>query len=164
MRFYLKLIEPQRSKIDSGGFKDIAISQLPGFDAHIGLQLEQLLLQNRSLLLKAMGISDPVIVADGPYRQSKTTTQQGCQIDYLVQTLTKNLFVCEFKFKLRELGISIIDSMKEKIKALKVPRGFATVPVLFHIGGVSSSVATDGYFYRIIDITDFLEIDDSSKA
>lgn len=158
MRFYLKVIEPQRNKIDLGGFKDIALSQLPGFDAHIGLQLEQLLLQNRSLLLKAMGIAASEVVSDGPYRQSKTTTQKGCQIDYLVQTFTKNLFICEFKFKRRELGIDIIDDMKEKIIALKVPKGFATVPVLFHVGGVSASVATASYFYRIIDITDFLEL------
>ena len=119
--------------------------------------MEQLLLQNRSLLLKAMGLSPSTIVADGPFRQSKTTIQRGCQIDYLVQTSTHNLFVGEFKFKRRELGISIIDEMKEKIAALKIPKGFAVVPVLFHIGGVSSTVATDGYFYRIIDIADLLE-------
>jgi len=155
MRFYLKLIEPQRNKIDLGGFQDASLSQLPGFDAHIGLQLEQLLLQNRALLLKAMGISAGDVVSDGPFRQFKTTIQQGCQIDYLVQTTTRNLFVCEFKFKRRELGIDIIEQMKDRIQALKVPKGFASIPVLFHIGGVTSSVATDGYFYRIIDITDF---------
>ncbi len=157
MRFYLKLIEPQRGKIELDTFQDIALSQLPGFDAHIGLQLEQLLLQNRSLLLKAVGISGSDVVSDGSYRQSKTTVQKGCQIDYLVQTFTKNLFVCEFKFKRRELGIGIVDDMEEKTKALKVPKGFAKVPLLFHIGGVSSSVATGDYFYRVIDIADFLE-------
>ena len=151
MRFYLKLIESQRNKIDLDGFEDRTLSQLPGFDSHIGLQFEQLLLQNRSLLLKAIGISGGDIVADGPYQQSRTKTQKGCQIDYLIQTLTKNLFICEFKFKCRELKIDIINDMKEKIKALKIPKGFATVPVLFHIGAVSSSVAIDGYFYRIID-------------
>ena len=158
IRFYLKLIEPQRNKIDLGGFQDFVLSQLPGFDAHIGLQLEQLLLQNRSLMLKAIGISASDIVSDGPFRQSKTTRKSGCQIDYLVQTTTRNLFMCEFKFKNREIGIDIIHQVKDKIQALKVPRGFASIPILFHIGGVSSSVATDGYFYRIIDITNFLEI------
>ncbi len=157
MRFYLKLIEPQRNKIDLGGFRNSTLPQLPGFDAHIGLQIELLLLQNRALLLKAMGISASNVVSDGPFRQAATTTQQGCQIDYLVQTTTRNLFVCEFKFKRRELGVEIIDQMKDKLEAFKVPRGFASIPVLFHIGGVSSSVATDGYFYRIVDITDFLE-------
>lgn len=157
MRFYLKLIEPQRNKIDLSGFQATSLSQLPGFDAHIGLQLEQLLLQNRTILLNAMGLSPGDVVADGPFRQFKTTTQQGCQIDYLVQTTTKNLFVCEFKFKHRELGMDMIDEMKNRLHALKIPRGFASIPVLFHIGGVTSSLATDGYFYRIIDITDFVE-------
>jgi len=131
---------------------------MPGFEAHIGLQLEQLLLQNRTLLLQSIGVYISDIVSDGPFRQSKTTKSSGCQIDYLVQTTTRNLFVCEFKFKRRELGVDIIEQMKSKVQALKVPRGFASIPVLFHIGGVSSSVATSGYFYRIIDIADFLEI------
>ncbi len=156
MRFYLKLIEPQRSKIDLGGFQDNGLSKLPGFDAHMGLQLEQLLLQNRTLLLQAIGLSAHDIVADGPFRQSKTKAQHGCQIDYLVQTVTKNIFICEFKFKRRELGTEIIEQVKAQSQALKIPRGFATIPILFHIGGVTPSVATTEYFYRIIDITEFL--------
>jgi len=156
MRFYLKLIEPQRNKIDLGGLQNTQFSQLPGFEAHMGLQLEQLLLQNRNLLLKSIGINLSDIISDGPFRQSKTSTRSGCQIDYLVQTATKNLFICEFKFKRRELGTDIISQVQDKISALKVPRGFATIPVLFHIGGVSSNVATSEYFYRIIDISDFL--------
>jgi uncharacterized protein len=156
MRFYLKMIEPNLAKIAVNGFQAIALSTLPGFDAHLGLQLEYLLLQNRSILLQALGVQDVDIVADGIYRQSATTKQSGCQIDYLIQTRTKNLFVCEFKFKRRELGVEIIDALQNKITALKVPRGFATVPVLFHLSGVSTAVATAGYFYRIIDIGDFL--------
>ena len=157
IRFYLKLIETQHSKIDLGGFKDISLSKLPEFAAHIGLQVEYLLLQNRSLLLKSMGILPSDIVSDGSYRQFKTAIQKGCQIDYLVQTVTKNLFICEFKFKLREIDIDIIEEMQEKMHALKVPKGSAVVPVLFHLGGVAAAVETAGYFYRIIDITDFLQ-------
>lgn len=157
MRFYLKLIEPQRNKIDLDGFQNSSISSLPGFEAHIGLQLENLLLQNRNLLLKSIGINQTDIIASGPFRQIKTTTKQGCQIDYLIQTNTKNIFICEFKFKLRELGVEVISQVQEKIKALKVPKGFATIPVLFHIGGVSANTSTSEYFYRIIDISDFLE-------
>lgn len=33
---------------------------------------------------------------------------------------------------------------------------FAVIPVLFHISGVSEPVEMSNYFYRIIDITDFL--------
>lgn len=157
LRFYLKVIENHRVKIDLGAFEQISLSSLSGFEAHMGLQLEYLLLQNRSLLLKSMGISASDVVSDGPYRQFQTASAKGCQIDYLVQTATNNLYLSEFKFKRRELGIEIIQEMQEKIDALKIPRGYAGVPILFHLSGVSSSVETQGYFYRIIDIADFLE-------
>jgi len=156
LRFYLKVIEAHRSKIDLGAFDESPLSHLPGFEAHMGLQLEYLLLQNRSLLLRSIGISASDVSCDGPYRQSQTAGKKGCQIDYLVQTLTRNLFICEFKFKRRELGREVIQDCFDKINALKIPRGYAAVPVLFHSGGVASSVETDGYFYRIIDISDFL--------
>ena len=123
----------------------------------MGLQLEVLLLQNRALLLQKLGISPVDIVRNGPYRQTKTTTQQGCQIDYLVQTKTNSLFVCDLKFKKREINSDIITEMQEKISRLKTPKGFAKVAVLFHLSGVTSSVATNPYFYRIVDIADFLE-------
>jgi len=156
MRFYLKMIEPNLPKIAVNGFQDISLSVFTGFEAHLGLQLEYLLLQNRSLILKAIGVPGVDIVLDGPYRQFATSAQKGCQIDYLIQTITKTLFICEFKFKRRELGSDIISEVQNKIAALKVPKGFATVPVLFHLSGVSGSVATSSYFYRIIDIADFL--------
>ncbi|MEM7402953.1 MAG: ATP-binding protein [Myxococcota bacterium] len=156
MRFYLKVIEVHRAQIEQGAFADVAVSRLPGFEAHMGLQLEYLLLQNRPLLLQAMGICPSDVVCDGPYRQAATSSRHGCQIDYLVQTTANNLFICEFKFKRREIGMEIVDSMQEKIATLKIPRRYAAIPVLFHIGGVTSTVATDRFFYRIIDIAQLL--------
>ena len=157
MRFYLKVIEPNLDAIADGGFDRVPLSTMPGFETHIGLQLEALLLQNRPLLLEKLGISPVDIVRSGPYRQTKTTTQQGCQIDYLVQSKTNSLFICEFKFKKREISGEIISEMQDKISRLKAPKGFAKVAVLFHLSGVASSAATNSYFYRIVDIVDFLE-------
>lgn len=157
MRFYLKVIEPNLGAIADGGFDQVPLSPMLGFETHMGLQLEALLLQNRQLLFQKLGISPVDIVRSGPYRQTKTTTQQGCQIDYLIQTKTNSLFICEFKFKRREIGGDIIGEMQDKISRLKTPKGFAKVAVLFHLSGVSPSVATSSYFYRIIDIVDFLE-------
>ncbi|MCX5924849.1 MAG: ATP-binding protein [Candidatus Dependentiae bacterium] len=157
MRFYLKVVEPNLDTIEDGGFDQVPLSTMPGFETHMGLQLEALLLQNRHLLVKKLGISPIDIVRSGPYRQTKTTIQQGCQIDYLVQTKTNSLFICEFKFKKREIGSDIISEMQEKISRLKVPKGFAKVAVLFHLSGVASAVDISSYFYRIVDIVDFLE-------
>lgn len=49
-----------------------------------------------------------------------------------------------------------MSEVQDKITALKVAREFTVIPVLFHIGGVSSNVATSDYFYRIVDIPYFL--------
>ena len=157
VRFYLKMIAPNLEAILDGEFDHIPLSTMSGFDTHLGLQLESLLLQNRSLIQKKLGISPVDIVRNGPYRQTKTSTQQGCQIDYLIQTKTNGLFICEFKFKRREINSEIIGEMQDKISRLKAPKGFARVPVLLHLSGVTDSVATSSYFYRIIDIVDFLE-------
>ena len=46
--------------------------------------------------------------------------------------------------------------MQDNISRIKVPRGFASIPVLFHLSGVVDAVATSPYFYRIVDIVDFL--------
>ncbi len=81
-RFYLKVIKPQRNKIDLGSLQALVISSLPGFEAHLSLQLEQLLLQNRNILINAIGANPADIVASGPFRQSKTATKAGCQIDF----------------------------------------------------------------------------------
>jgi len=157
MRFYLKMIAPNLEAILRGEFEDIPLSTMSGFDAHIGLQLEMLLLQNRVLLLQSLGIPAVDIVLSGPYRQTKNATKQGCQIDYLIQTKTNSLFICEFKFKRREINSDIIGEMQEKISRLNAPKGFARIPILFHLSGVSSSVATSSYFYRIIDIVDIMD-------
>lgn len=157
MRFYCKVIEPNMHIIEEGGFDEVPLSTTPGFETHLGLQLEILLLQNRHLLIKKLGICPVDVVRSGPYRQLKTTTQKGCQIDYLIQTKTNTLFICEFNFKRREISTEIITEMKEKLARLMVPKGFAKVPVLFHLSGVVPAVATDSYFYRIVDIVDFFE-------
>ena len=156
IRFYLKYIEPLNTQIDDGAYGSVELSQIPGFDSRMGLQVEHLLLQNRDCLRKAVGVSGSDIVFDGPYRQSRTTRTKGCQVDYLLQTRSNNLFVCEFKFKRREIGTEVIDEVRERMDRLSIPRGFAKIPVLFHIGGVSNAVLDSRFFYRTIDITDFL--------
>ncbi len=157
IRFYLKNIEPYQIEISKGSFNSINISNLPGFTSHMGLQFENLLIQNRSLLLKSIEIDELDCVFDGPYRQTKTSQNKGCQIDYLIQTKSKNLFLCEFKSGLKELGMDVIEEVQEKINRLSIPVGFAVIPVLFHMGGVSKNFLNSKYFYRIIDAKDFLK-------
>ena len=157
LRFFLKYIEPNMLKIEQDRFQDLSLQNLPGWDAMMGFQIETLLLKNRGLILKALDIRPENILGDNPYIQRPKALQKGCQIDYLVETHTNNLFVCEFKFKRRELGLEIIEDVQEKIARFSRPKGYGVVPVLIHFGGVSDAVHDKQYFYRIIDIHDFLE-------
>lgn len=161
-RFYIKYIEPNKLKIKQGTFQDVDINSLPSWEVMMGCQVENLLLQNRPLLLEALQISPADVVGDNPYYQKKTSRQKGCQIDYLVQTRTNNLFLCEFKFSRRELRAEVIEEVEEKVKRFSVPRRFGVVPVLFHFGGVAVAVYDKRYFYKIIDVNDFLEIKENS--
>lgn len=157
LRFYLTMIEPHRDRIHQGYYDPLELRDIPGFDSIMGLQIETVLLQNRPLLLESIGVNPAECVYDNPYRQQATQRKKGCQIDYLVQTLTRNLYLCEFKFKRRDITTEIIDQIQKKMDALSIPRGFALVPVLFHISDVTDQVWQQRFFYRIVDITGFLE-------
>ena len=157
LHFYIKYIEPNLPKIKKNAFSDMPLSSLPGWEVLMGFQIENLLLKNRLLIFKTLGIHLQDVLADNPYIQRSTVRQKGCQVDYLIQTHTNTLFICEIKVRKRELGMEVIESMKEKIARFSLPKGFGICPVLLHLGPISNSLLDSRYFYRIIDIADFLD-------
>ena len=87
---------------------------------------------------------------DNPYFQTPQTHRRGCQIDYLIQTKSNVLFACEIKFSKDKIDTEVVRSMKQKLTHLVVPRGFAIVLVLIHVGGVTDSVTDQDYFGHIM--------------
>ncbi|MBP9693521.1 MAG: AAA family ATPase [Alphaproteobacteria bacterium] len=156
VRFYLKSIEPNLPLIEAGRMTEQSLYNMPGWNAMMGLQFQNLVLHNRSLIQKKMHIRPEDIVIDNPYFQRKTSTKRGCQVDYMIQTKFNNLFVCEIKFSKNEVGLDIIQEMEERLSRLKLPRGFSYWPVLIHVNGVSDRVEDSGYFAKIIDFGEFL--------
>lgn len=161
LRFYLKYIEPNLIKIQNNTLAQQSMAELAGWRAMMGFQVENLILKNRPQLIQSLGISPGDIVADNPYIQKPTLQHRGCQIDYLIQTRANNLIVCEFKFHNTTIGYDVVDEVKQKIKRLAVPRGFGVASALVHLGDLSEDVIDSQYFYRIIDLADWLE---GSKA
>lgn len=151
LRFYLRFIEPNLDKISKNKFKNLNPSNLPAWNTVLGLQFENLVLNNREVIINALGINFEDIVMDDPYFQRKTTKQSGCQIDYLIQTKYKTLFVCEIKFSRNEIKSDVIAEVKEKLKRIKIPKGFSLCPVLIHAGDISNAVLDADYFVKIID-------------
>lgn len=157
VRFYLKYILPRLTKINKNQFSQFTLTSLTNWDSIAGLQFENMVLNNRKKIQALLGLKEEEIFADNPYLQTKTTKQHGCQIDYLIQTRYNTLFVCEIKYSKKEIERSVIQEMKDKIAKLALPRGYACLPVLIHVNGVSESIDEAGYFFRIIDFARFLE-------
>ncbi len=157
LRFYLKFIEPNKSKIESGIFQEKTLTSLPGLSTIMGLQFENLVLNNRKYIHTLLNIRPEDVISEGPYFQRKTERQPGCQIDYLIQTKFDCLYVCEIKFSKHEIKKSIIEEVAEKILRLKRPRYFSCRAVLIHVNGIQEELEDSEYFVKIISFDQLLE-------
>ena len=157
LRFYLKYIDKNKWKIENDQFNDRSIVGLPGWESIIGLQFENLVLNNRKLIWEKLHIYAEDIVADNPFFQRKTVRTPGCQIDYLIQTSANALYVCEIKFSKNALSGTVIEQMKEKLSRLSVPKGLSHVPILIHVNGVQDIVEESEYFKNIVDFSEFFD-------
>ena len=151
LRFHFKYVAPKQRQIEKDRYKGISLSSLSRWDIIMGLQFENLVLNNRKKLLELLNIRLEDVVSDNPYLQRQTIHQKGCQIDYLIQTKYKNLYVCEIKFSRNLVNSKVIEDVKRKISRLTLPRGSSALPVLIHVNGVTESVSEGDYFFEIID-------------
>ncbi|MFI5343242.1 MAG: ATP-binding protein [Chlamydiales bacterium] len=154
LNFYLRYIEPYEANIlQNRDFLPV------GWTSIMGLQFENLVLNNRQLVQQLLGIPLSDIKIDNPYFQRKTQSKGGVQIDYLIQTRYNTLYICEIKFCKEPIGMEIINEMKQKLEKLVLPRGFSTRLVLLHVNGVKEEVRDEEFFSHIIDFGQFLERD-----
>ncbi len=146
LRFYLKVIEPHQHQILQN-----ALTHPPGWDGVMGLQFENLVLNNRGSVQRLLNLRTDDVVMDNPFFQRPTRTHPGCQIDYLIQTKYNSLHLCEIKFSKEKIGMEVVKQVKEKIDRLQAKKEFSIWPVLIHVNGVTEDVIESGFFSRIID-------------
>jgi len=157
LRFYLKYIDKNITKINLNEYHAKSIALLPEWDTIMGLQFENLVLNNRHLLYQALHIRSDEIISANPFYQNKTYKSPGCQIDFMIQTKFGSLYIGEIKFSKNIIGESIVDEVQKKIDSLVFPKGYSCRPVLIHVNGVSQDVIDRDYFTNIIDVAKFLE-------
>lgn len=148
IRFYLKAIRPHRNAIERRQVRD-----LPPIDGVMGLQFENIVLNNREFIWDSIGLAKHRIKYDNPFFQRPTKRQPGCQVDYLIQMENGTLYVCEIRFATKKIPSSIIDEVKQRIARINMPRHYTYRPVLIHVNGVSDAVAEAGYFDEIVDFS-----------
>jgi hypothetical protein len=153
VRFYLKYIQPNRAAIEKGLFQFKSVTHLPGWETILGLQFENLVVNNILSLLRRIDVDPSSVVMAGPFFQRKTQTQKGCQIDLLIQTCYHTLYLCEVKFYASEVPSRVVNEVKEKMNRLSIPRGYSIRPVLIHVNGVSRAVVESDFFDYTIDFS-----------
>lgn len=152
VRFYLKYIEPYKSRILTG-----KVTTLPrGWKSILGLQFENLVCNNEASLFRSLDLAPDDVIWSGPYLQMAALRRQGCQVDYLIQTKHRVLYLCEVKFSDSQIPYGVLKEVEEKSKRIKIPKGFSLRCVLICVNGVVDRIEHSDFFSNIIDFSTFL--------
>ena len=124
------------------------MDRLPGWDAIMGLQFENLIFNNLTVLCPLIGLEGKLITSAAPYMRRKSVSRPGLQIDLLIQT-RRSMMVVEIKRR-REIGGDIVDEVAEKVKALRRMTDASIRTALVYDGHLAKTVPADGYFDFIL--------------
>ncbi|MCR5752505.1 MAG: ATPase [Kiritimatiellae bacterium] len=156
-RFYLKYVLPHEVEILSDTYVFDTLDVLPGWDAVLGLQFENLVVNNFRELVKPLHLEGIPVLSAVPYEKRApkgSDPKVGLQIDLLVQT-RKSLYVVGVKRK-RRIGESIESEVAEKVSRLRHPRGMSIRTALVYAGELAPVVRGNGYFDAIIPFSRLL--------
>ena len=106
----------------------------------MGLQFENLVLNNFAALAPLMNLEGKLIVSAAPFRCTRTSRGGGVQIDLLVQT-EGTAHVVEIKRTRGELGEEVAREIKAKAERLPVRPGVAVRTALVYDGRLSRALA-----------------------
>jgi uncharacterized protein len=152
LRFYLRYIEPLRDRIEAGTLSSDDIPRISSFDPIMGLQFENLVLNNIPLVLTTLRIKQ--LRSASPYFQNETQRQRTCQVDLLIDTQYA-VYLCELRLRAR-ISSSIVEDVNEKARKLKVDPGRSLRRVLIYMGELGAGVEASDAFDRIVPFERFL--------
>ena len=159
-RFYLKYVLPHETEILSETYLFDTLDMLPGWDSVLGLQFENLVVNNfrelvRPLHLEGVPVLSAVPYAKRPSKSRRARGEKGLQIDLLVQT-RKSLYVVEVKRR-RNIGESVEAEVAGKVAKLRHPHGMSIRTALVYEGELAPVVRGNGYFDAIVPVAGLLE-------
>ena len=151
-RFYLKYVAPRKLQIEAGTFRFASLAMLPGWETVMGLQFENLIVNNAMSLVPHLHLGNAIVESAAPYRNTRKTadgSRRGCQVDLLIQT-PMAAYVVEIKRKRREIDEAVIDDVQRKLARIPCRKNLSLRPVLVYDGEVSPQVEGVGFFDAII--------------
>jgi len=150
-RFYLKYIEPRKALIKRGGYRFRSLSTLPEWNSVMGLQFENLIVNNAMEVAPYLGIGNATVESAAPYRnmrRGRDGKRGGCQIDLLIQT-PRTAYVVEVK-RMNRIGSDVEDEVEMKLSRLLLRKGISKRPVLVYDGELDPVVESSGYFCALV--------------
>ena len=157
IRFYLKYIAPRKLQIETGTYRFATLASLPDWTAVMGLQFENLIVNNAMAFIPLLHLGSATIESVAPYRKTRKLPngdKESVQIDLLIQT-PRTAYVVEVKRK-KEIGHEIISEMEAKLAKLPLRKGLSPRPVLIYDGEVDPSVTGTAFFDAVINAADLL--------
>lgn len=153
-RFFLKYVEPRRARIERGLLQSFSLEQLPEWNAILGLQFENLILNHVSELLRVLDLERTPVLSATPYVQRPTARRPGCQIDLLITT-RHSLHVVEIKHRKR-IGTSVLREVRDKVDRIPAGARRSVRTALVYEGELEDAVSKEGYFDHIIPFSRLL--------
>jgi AAA+ ATPase superfamily predicted ATPase len=158
LRFYLKYVWPHKSEIEKGTYTIINFESLRGLESILGLQFENLILNNSSLLLKSMNIDPSRVKSISPYSQKKTVRNKGaCQIDLLIELEAYEVIICEIKLRAK-ISSNIITQIDQKRKLLEYPRHYSKRTALVYMGDLINLDLFEKKLDYVVSIEELLAV------
>ena len=140
-RFFLKYVAPRIPEIEAGVFSFAGVELLPGWNAMMGLQFENLVINNFASLVPLLNLQGKLIVSAAPFRCVRTAKGGGVQVDLLVQT-EGTVHIVEIKRTRGELGGEVADEIRKKATMLPVRPGVSVRTALVYDGRLTRGLET----------------------
>ena len=150
-RFFLRHVLPVSEEIRRGAYVFSSLASLPNWESLMGLQFENLVLNNLPTLLQCLGLGGKSFISAAAYRNKLFSRGGGCQIDLLLQTRGA-AYVVELKRR-REIRSDVVDEVRDKVARLPLRGGMSVRTVLVYAGELSSSVSDSDFFDFLIPVS-----------
>lgn len=127
---------------------------LPEWNVILGLQFENLVLNNFRSLLKGLHLEGVQVFSAAPFSKVGKVGEKGVQVDLVIQT-KKALVVVEVR-RQGEIGESVEREVEEKVAKLKVRSGLSVRTALVYAGHLAKCVRSSGSFDVIVSAEELL--------
>ena len=157
-RFFLRYVAPRIPEIEAGVFSFAGVELLPGWDAMMGLQFENLVLNNFAALIPLLNLQGKLVISAAPFRCVRRTCGGGVQIDLLIQT-EGTAYIVEIKRCRGELGVEVAREVHRKAEGLPIRKGVSIRTALVYDGHLTRGLMASDAIDVFIPASQLLDAD-----